>query len=45
MNRRRYTEDPSVQKPAAQLLASMGWRSVVAFNEEALGSTSTAESA
>ncbi len=37
MNRRRYTEDQSVQKPAAELLAGMGWRSVVAYNEEDLG--------
>lgn len=37
MNRRRYTEDQSVQKPAAELLAGLGWRSVVAFNDEAFG--------
>jgi type I restriction enzyme R subunit len=37
MNRRRYSEDQSVQKPAAQLLAGMGWRSVVAFNDEDFG--------
>lgn len=40
MNRRRYTEDQSVQKPAAELLESMGWRSVVAFNEEDYGPAS-----
>lgn len=37
MNRRRYSEDQSVQKPAAELLASMGWRSMVAFNDEDFG--------
>jgi type I restriction enzyme, R subunit len=37
MNRRRYSEDQSVQKPAAELLASMGWGSVVAFNDEDFG--------
>lgn len=37
MNRRRYSEDQSVQKPAAQLLAGVGWRSVVAFNDEDFG--------
>lgn len=37
MNRRRYTEDQSVQKPAAELLAGLGWRSVVAFNDEDFG--------
>jgi type I restriction enzyme R subunit len=37
MNRRRYSEDQSVQKPAAELLASMGWRSLVAFNDEDFG--------
>jgi len=37
MNRRRYTEDQSVQKPAAELLAGLGWRSVLAFNEEDFG--------
>ena len=36
MNRRRYTEDQAVQKPAAALLAELGWRSVVAFNEPRL---------
>jgi len=37
MNRRRYSEDQSVQKPAAALLAGIGWRSVVAFNDEDFG--------
>jgi len=37
MNRRRYSEDQSVQKPAAQLLAGVGWRSVVAYNDEDFG--------
>jgi hypothetical protein len=37
MNRRRYTEDQSVQKPAAELLASLGWHSVVAYNAEDFG--------
>ena len=37
MNRRRYTEDQSVQKPAAELLAGLGWHSVLAFNEEDFG--------
>ena len=37
MNRRRYSEDQSVQKPAAELLAGLGWRSVVAYNEEDFG--------
>lgn len=40
MNRRRYTEDQSVQKPAAELLVSLGWHSAVAFNAEDFGPAS-----
>lgn len=41
MAKNRYSEEEAVQKPAGELLASMGWEVHYCFDEEELGCAGT----